>query len=105
MTHVVRAGDGRLLLPRATVDTYLPGMPAAALVERDGEVYLLPLRGPTAGGLLLKQRNRDGDRVIVATELLEPRGLGRFSRDTEFHVRWVAEAGALLIEGLGAHRG
>lgn len=62
---------------------------------------MLPLSGPVAGGLLLKQRNAAGDRVMLATDFLDARGLGRFSAEREFQVRWVAEAGALLIEGLG----
>ena len=102
VSHSVAIGDGRIVLPHATCELYLAGAGAAALVERDGQVYLLPLSGPVAGGMLLKQRNRGGDRVLVATDFLEARGLGRFSAERAFDVRWVAEAGALLIDGLGA---
>ena len=101
VTHVVLIGDGRVMVPRATYDLYLAGVDSAALLERDGEVYLLPLGGPIAGGMLLKQRNLDGDRILLATDFLAERGLGRFTAEREFHVRWVAEAGALLIETLG----
>lgn len=101
MTAVVRIGDGRIVLPRATYELYLAGASSAALIERDGQAYVLPLSGPVAGGLLLKQRNAAGDRVMLATDFLDARGLGRFSAEREFQVRWVAEAGALLIEGLG----
>ena len=101
MTAVVRIGDGRIVLPRATYELYLAGAGSAALIERDGQAYVLPLSGPVAGGLLLKQRNAAGDRVMLATDFLDARGLGRFSAEREFQVRWVAEAGALLIEGLG----
>ncbi len=100
VTHVVLIGDGRVVVPRATYELYLSGMDSAALLERDGEIYLLPLGGPIAGGMLLKQRNLDGDRVLLATDFLAERGLGRFTAEREFRVRWVAEAGALLIEGL-----
>lgn len=62
----------------------------------------MPLGGPTAGGMLLKQRNAQGDRVLLATDFLTERGLGRFTAERAFDVRWVAEAGALLIEGLEA---
>lgn len=101
MTHTVRIGDGRIVLPRATYELYMDGAAAAALVERDGQVCLVPLGGPVAGGLLLKQRNLEGDRVLLATDFLAARGLGRFSTEREFAVHWVADAGALLIEGLG----
>ncbi len=99
--HRVRAGDGRVLIDRSTCALYLANAPAAALVERDGQVFLVPLSGPVAGGMLLKQRNAAGDRVLLATDFLAERGLGRFSAEHEFPVRWVAEAGGLLIEGLG----
>ena len=105
MTHVVLIGDGRVVVPRATYELYLSGVGSAALLERDGEIYLLPLGGPIAGGMLLKQRNLDGDRILLATDFLAERELGRFSPEREFHVRWVAEAGALLIEGLGTCTG
>ena len=101
MAHTVLVGDGRMVLPHRTFEQYLAAAPSVALIERDGQVYLLPLGGPTAGGLLLKQRNLSGDRVVLATDFLAARGLGRFSAEREFQVRWVAEAGALLIEGLG----
>ena len=101
MTHTVLIGDGRIVLPRATCGLYLAGAGSAALVERDGQAYLMPLGGPVAGGMLLKQRNREGDRVLMATDFLAARGLGRFSAEREYSVRWVAETGALLIEGLG----
>lgn len=100
MTAVVRIGDGRIVLPRATYELYMAGAGSAALIERHGQVCLLPLSGPVAGGLLLKQRNAAGDRVMLAEDFLAARGLGRFSTEREFSVYWVAEAGALLIEGL-----
>jgi len=101
MAHSVFVGDGRVLLPSATCQQYLSGVLSAALVERDGQVYLVPLSGPSAGGMLLKQRNALGDHVLLATDFLADRGLGRFSAGRDFPVRWVADAGALLIEGLG----
>jgi len=100
MSHKVHIGDGRVVLSRETCELYLGGATAAALVERDGQCYLVPLGGPTAGGMLLKQRNVRGDRVLLATEFLTERGFGRFTSERAFDVRWVAEAGALLIEGL-----
>ena len=102
MTGFVRIGDGRVVLPHATYRLYLDGVSSAALIERDNQTYLLPLHGPVAGGMLLKQSNRDGDRVLLATEFLSERGFGRFSAERQFEVRWVAAAGALLIEGLNA---
>ncbi|MDP3224823.1 MAG: hypothetical protein Q8M96_16945 [Rubrivivax sp.] len=102
MSGQVRIGDGRVRLPRAICDRYFAGASSAALLERDGEVYLVPLAGPSAGGLLLKQTNAQGDRVLLAPDFLAERGLGQFVAERTFDVRWVDEAGALLIEGLGS---
>lgn len=43
---------------------------ALAAVPRDGELWLFPLRGPSSGGLLLKQRNPAGDRTVLLREAL-----------------------------------
>lgn len=98
--HQARIGNGRVLLAHATFDRYMASAGSAVLLEREGKVYLVPLGGPSAGGLLLKQRNAQGDRVLLADEFLAPRGLGRFSAERSFDLRWVDETGALLIEGL-----
>lgn len=104
MTHSVFVGHGRVLVPRSTYDCYLGGAESAALVERDTRILLLPLRGPVAGGMLLKQRNLRGDRVMLATDFLDRLGWDAFAAEAEFEVRWIAEAGALLIQGLSAAR-
>ena len=104
MTHRVVVGAGRVLVPHETYALYLGGVDSAALIERDGQVLLLPLRGPVAGGMLLKQRNLRGDRVMVASDFLTQLGLDPFAPEIEFEVRWVADAGALLIDGLHATR-
>ncbi len=44
---------------------------ALAAVPRDGELWLFPLRGPSSGGLLLKQRNPAGDRAVLVHEVLD----------------------------------
>ena len=102
LTYTVFVGDGRVVLPCATCEQYLAGVLSAALIERDGQVFLVPLSGPSAGGMLLKRRNALGDHVLLATDFLDDRGLGRFSTGLNFPVRWVEDAGALLIEGLGS---
>lgn len=99
--HAVSVGDGRIVVPQATYDRYLRDIHNAALVEREGQVYLMPLLGPAAGGMLLKQRNPQGDRVLQAMDFLAARGRGQFSAERQFNVRWDADVCALLIEGLG----
>lgn len=102
MSHRVHIGDGRLLLPRALCDAHLAGAGGAALLQRDGQVYLVPLASHGAGGLLLKQRNAQGDRVLADPDFLQAFGLGPFSAERAFAVHWDAALGALCIDGLSA---
>jgi len=43
---------------------------AVAAVARGDELWIFPLRGPSSGGLLLKQRNPAGDRAVLVREVL-----------------------------------
>lgn len=82
---------GYLHLPADLVRQRFPGDVLVALV-RAPELWLLPLRGPGAGGLLLKQRNRDGDRSVLLAELL-PAGTAPGPR----LAFWDERAGALRV--------
>ncbi len=61
--------DGYLRLDAALAAGRFPS-DAAAAVRRDGDLWLIPLRGPSSGGLLLKQRNVAGDRSALVREVL-----------------------------------
>lgn len=61
--------QGYLHLSAAVAQTYFPGDGMVVLV-RGPELWLMPTQGPQAGGLLLKQRNRQGDRSVVIWEVL-----------------------------------
>lgn len=61
--------EGYLRLDAALAAGRFPS-DAAAAVPRDGELWLYPLRGPSSGGLLLKQRNSAGDRAVLIHEVL-----------------------------------
>lgn len=61
--------DGYLRLDAATAAARFPS-DAVAAVLRDGALWLIPLRGPRSGGLLLKQRTPAGDRSVLVNELL-----------------------------------
>ncbi|ODQ86568.1 hydrogenase maturation protease [Mycobacterium holsaticum] len=59
--------DARLAASRFPSD-------AVAAVRRDADLWLIPLRGPRSGGLLLKQRNPAGDRSTLVREVLDDDG-------------------------------
>lgn len=81
--------QGYILMSAAVARQYFPNDVLVLMVKGE-EVWLLPTRGPTAGGLLLKQRNAAGDRSLLAAPYLPP--------ETEAG-RWLAfwddRAGAL----------
>ncbi|MEU9890545.1 hydrogenase maturation protease [Sphaerisporangium sp. NPDC051011] len=64
--------DGYLRLGADLAARRFPG-DAAVAVRRDGELWLIPLRGPQGGGLLLKQRTPEGDRCVLVREVLDDR--------------------------------
>lgn len=62
--------DGYLRLDAAVAASRFPS-DALATVVRDGDLWLIPLRGPRSGGQLLKQRNPAGDRSLLVREVLQ----------------------------------
>jgi hydrogenase maturation protease len=88
--------DGYLRLSAALSAAHFPAHVAVGAV-RDDQLWLLPLRGPRSGGLLLKQRTPAGDRALLVRELLGdviPAGVRR--------AFWDDDHGALRIP-LGQH--
>lgn len=65
---------GYLVMPAVVARALFPN-DVLVLLVRDGDLCLLPTRGPGGGGLLLKQRNRQGDRAVLLTESLRLAGL------------------------------
>lgn len=61
--------SGYILLPGPLARQYFPNDVLVIMVKGD-EFWLLPTRGPVAGGLLLKQRNAAGDRSLLAAPYL-----------------------------------
>ena len=68
--EVLCTSHGYLVLQADVARTYFPGDTILAL-KRDRELWLLPTRGAAAGGLVLKQRNLEGDRSVLVREVLE----------------------------------
>lgn len=64
------SAEGYLRLSRDDAETFFPEDTLLAL-WRDGSLVLLPTRGAAAGGLMLKQRNLDGDRSLLISEVFE----------------------------------
>lgn len=61
--------NGYLVLQAEVAQQFFPSDLLVAL-RRGVELWLLPTRGPSAGGLILKQRNPRGDRSVLVRETL-----------------------------------
>lgn len=66
--------DGYIRLDAVLAASRFPSDAVAAMV-RDDDLWLIPLRGPRSGGLLLKQRNPAGDRSLLVREALGDRSV------------------------------
>ncbi|HEY1313773.1 MAG TPA: hypothetical protein VGE92_07845 [Steroidobacteraceae bacterium] len=96
----IRVGRGNFYLPREICDTCLPNVTAVALLWRDGEVLIVPLTRESAGGLLLKQRNSRGDRVIHAQEFFRSHNLPEEFELRSIPAHWSQDSAALVVSGL-----
>lgn len=96
MNAEVRIASGSLYLPAALYAAYFQACDSVALIADDAGLALLPLRSASHGGLLLKQRNAHGDRVIHAAEFLRAHGIDDAEQHT-FAAIWDAAAGALRL--------
>jgi hypothetical protein len=96
----VTVSKGNLYLSREVCDSHLRGIEAVALLERDGQVMIVPLLPESGGGLLLKIRNAHGDRVIHAQEFFREKGYLEDFEERRFAMRWSAEAAALVIASI-----
>src|ERR1700735_1938944 len=94
----IRISRGSIYLDRDLYTSCWSGVCAVAAVVREGRVYLLPLRGPAAGGLLLKVRNARGDRVVHADEFLHTLGISSIAPERWVTVRWMPDMAGLLLE-------
>lgn len=83
--------QGYLQLSADVARRYFPEDVLVVLIKTP-ELWLLPLRGASAGGLLLKQRNLKGDRSVLIWEHL-PEG----TPSGRYPAFWDDTRGALRI--------
>lgn len=69
MAQIELTEHGYLRLPVELACRYFPEDVLVVMVKKP-ELWLLPLRGAAAGGLLLKQYNVQGDRSVLIWEQL-----------------------------------
>jgi hypothetical protein len=96
----VTVARGNFYLSRETCDACLSGIESVALLEREGQVLIVPLTPQSGGGLLLKIRNARGDRVIHAQEFFRQKGYLEDFQERSFPAQWNAESAALVIASI-----
>ena len=92
----VQLRNGRLHLGHAVCDQCFSGCVAVAMLARDDAWWLLPLHSG-AGGLQLKLRNPQGDRVVETQEFFRGQGLEDSPLAREFRLRFDAKRGAFEL--------
>ena len=100
--HTVCIVRGSFYFACELCDRYFKGIESIAPLQRGGCVYLLPLWGTSAGGLLLKLRNARGDRVTHALEFLLTLGIHAESPERRVNARWSSALGGLLLQDLAS---
>lgn len=88
---------GNLYLEGSVYTRYFAGMESVILLRRQDKLLILPVRHAAAGGLLLKVRNPQGDRVVHAQEFLRDQGLDE-QQEWTLPVRWNSQSAALVAE-------
>lgn len=91
---------GSIYLAREIYDAYFPAIQSVALIVRDDMPLIVPLIQESAGGLILKQRNARGDRVIQAQEFFRDKGYAEDFQEQTIAVHWNSEWAALALTGL-----
>ncbi len=93
----VKIARGNIYVPRETHETYLKNIKSVALLPHENGILLIPLILDSAGGLLLKIKNLNGDRIVHAQEFFRNYGFLEEFEEKNYQVRWERERAALLI--------
>ena len=91
-TETLQIKAGSLRLSKELYDRYFDGRDGALLMVNDGRMQIVPV-DQVAGGLLVKQRNLRGDRVIHGAEFFRAHDVEGFEGEVE--VSWDSALGAL----------
>lgn len=96
MQHTLTYRNGHFTVAALTYNTYFGAAGSAAVLEREGALLVLPLAGQ-AGGLLLKQKNSVGDRVMLVSDVLERLALVQPLAEGVYAVAWDTHMAGLRV--------
>lgn len=89
--------NGNLYLSASLYEKYFPALHSIMLMKRHHTLFILPVMNAGAGGLLLKIRNPQGDRVIHAQEFFRVHGLDEHCHHM-VSVSWDEESASLVAQ-------
>ncbi|MEM1264338.1 MAG: hypothetical protein AAGH76_18200 [Pseudomonadota bacterium] len=98
--HTVAICNGNIYIDAPLYRRYFSGIDSVAVLAKDGDIALMPIHNSGAGGLMLKIRNADGDRVVHAREALEFAGVAE-SQELRTVPAWDSDIAALRIPMTG----
>lgn len=89
--------NGNFYLNASLYEQYFPKLHSVILMKKDRTLLILPVVNTGAGGLLLKIRNSQGDRVIHAQEFCRVYGIDEHF-DQKVSVFWDEKSAGLRIQ-------
>lgn len=93
----VKIARGNIYIPFETYDIYLKNIEAVALLPHKKGILIFPLIQQSAGGLILKIKNLQGDRVIHAQEFFRNNDYEETFEEVICEAIWESERHAILI--------
>ncbi|MGQ0671573.1 MAG: hypothetical protein ACT4N2_01655 [Hyphomicrobium sp.] len=92
---------GGLYLDADAFERFFAGLDAVVLMRSEDALLVLPVRHAAGGGMIVKRRNRAGDRVVDAVEFFRANGIDDVE-ELGLGAHWSEEAAALVVEGIFA---
>lgn len=98
MSASLRLRNGSLHIDATTFAQHLGDRESVALLRRETDLFVVPLRDSNFGGYLCKRRTAAGDRVIHAADFFREHGYDDGPERT-FAADWRADVAAFVIPG------
>ena len=92
----IQVAGGDLLLDHALYERHLRGSASVALVRAADQMMIFPMHAAEHGGLLLKQRNASGDRIVHAQAFFRDNALDDSTAQC-LEAVWDAQRAALVM--------
>jgi hypothetical protein len=72
---IITIARGALYLTAMLYERWFSGIDAVILMRLEDDLIILPVHHAAAGGYILKRRNANGDRVVVAADFFRIHGI------------------------------